>query len=126
MKPDNLFRMLNHWMDYIDQQVKLSMENMANLHSPGYHAKELRPLDFKKVLRSDPGFTITHPAHIRDEGLRKCPVHTENGAQTYQGNNMNLRTESMKANRAGSDKLQMVNLMRALTGMIETALKIKE
>jgi len=123
MKPDNLFRMLNHRMDYIGQEVKLSMENMANLHSPGYHAKELRPLDFK-VLRSDPGLTITHPAHHK--GLRKFPVHTENGAQTYQGNNVNLRTESMKANRAGSDQLQMVNLMRFLTGMIETALKIKE
>ena len=81
MKPDNLFRMLNHRMDYIGQQVKLLMKNMANLHSPGYHAKELRPLDFK-VLRSDPGFTITHPSTTKASEnfpfVRKMvPKHTK-------------------------------------------------
>jgi flagellar basal-body rod protein FlgB len=55
-------------MDWIAQRQKVLSENIANVDTPGYTPKDLKPLDFKSVLKDTAAPTVlpvtTDPRHI--------------------------------------------------------------
>src|ERR1700709_2647693 len=62
-----LFSMLRERMTWLNQRQDLLSQNVANADTPGYVARDLKPLDFEKALRdsgSGAGMMTTNSRHI--------------------------------------------------------------
>ncbi len=77
----SLFAVLKKRMDYIANRQEVLAENIANADTPKYAAKDLRPFNFKDLIRrqsmhvkpvgTDPKHIGTAPARIRDYDLNE-------------------------------------------------------
>jgi len=65
-----IFSVLRERMAWLNQRHTVLSDNVANADTPGYVARDLKPLDFAKELQSAtiaqklPGLTVTDPRHI--------------------------------------------------------------
>ena len=66
-----LLSMLKERMGWLNQRQNLLSQNVANADTPGYTARDLKPVDFEQALRnanSSNNFSnslmITNPRHI--------------------------------------------------------------
>jgi flagellar basal-body rod protein FlgB len=65
-----IFSVLRERMAWLNQRQTVLSDNVANADTPGYVARDLKPLDFEKELQSAsiaqklPGLTVTDPRHI--------------------------------------------------------------
>ncbi len=61
-----LFQMADKKMDWLSEKQKTTSVNVANVDTPGFKARELKPIDFsnelKQTLSSNP--YITNPNHL--------------------------------------------------------------
>lgn len=62
-----LFSMAQRSMDWLAKRQSVLASNVANANTPGYHAKDLKPLDFKTAM-ADAGAPLetvtTNPMHV--------------------------------------------------------------
>jgi flagellar basal-body rod protein FlgB len=64
-----LFSLLRERMSWLNQRQTVLSQNVANADTPGYVARDLKPLDFSRELESVSrtrvtGLTVTNPRHI--------------------------------------------------------------
>ena len=63
-----LLSMLRERMNWLHQRQDVLSQNVANADTPGYVARDLKPLDFEDTLaaqtRTAPALTATDPRHI--------------------------------------------------------------
>jgi len=48
-----IFKMVNKRMDFLSQRQKVLSENVANADTPKYHPKDLKPIDFRAMVRTE-------------------------------------------------------------------------
>ena len=66
-KSTPLFAALRSRMEWLSERQKLLSENIANADTPGYRARDLKPVDFHKLLKrgSTSQIAMTHPQHLK-------------------------------------------------------------
>jgi flagellar basal-body rod protein FlgB len=109
-----------HWL--ASRQTVLS-QNIANADTPGYVAKELKPLSFGDHMNLQ--LASTSAGHLGGTGQGVAPVVVEDEAATEtgpDGNRVSLEDQMMKIADNGMEYQAILNLYRKQYSMLKTAL----
>lgn len=121
----NTFQMLGLRLNYINQDLKVTAENTENLSTPGYKEKEL-PKFSESLSKSSLPLWRTNASHLsasRGGGGDSFKARLSSEQEVnFSGNNVNLRTQLIRANQSGLDHMQMTNLYRTSAEIVEMAL----
>ena len=125
-----IFAMMSARMDWLAQRQKVLAQNIANADTPGYKARDLPALDFKKMLGSRMAGlrpAVTQAAHfstgVARAGEQARPVTDKKSSETtLNGNAVVLEDELMKASQTAMDYEVTTNLYRKHISMIKDAL----
>jgi flagellar basal-body rod protein FlgB len=125
-----LFSALNAKIDYLDQRQRLIATNISNADTPGYRPKDLKEVDFGRVLTK-----VTGDRSIRMESTQAGHLPAVNAVMnpkagtmkhTYEaapgGNAVILEEQMVNANRTNIDYGLMLNVYKKNVGMLKTAI----
>lgn len=123
-----LISLLAKRMSWLNKRQTVLAQNIANANTPGYVARDLKPLDFRalaRAARDGVDLTTTHPVHFASQSsdvVGRTLVRERGVEATPSGNAVVVEEEMMKIGRSRSDYALMVNLYRKHVGMIRSAL----
>jgi len=124
-----LFKMATARMDWSAQRQKVLAQNVSNADTPDYVAKDLKKLDFRRVLNeTTTPVTVarTNPQHQtgtipeQERFNAKKPVHPYE--QSPDKNRVVLEEQMEKIGQARSDYSTAVTLMQSQMKMLSTAI----
>lgn len=123
-----LLSMLRERMTWLNQRQDLLSQNVANADTPGYVARDLKPLDFEKALRrsnSPAPVMITNPRHIALSPPisdkfedREAPDQEANP----NGNAVSLEVEMIKVSDTQAQFQAATNLYAKAMRLMKTAI----
>ncbi|HXR96018.1 MAG TPA: flagellar basal body rod protein FlgB [Rhizomicrobium sp.] len=126
-----LFSLLRQRMSWLNQRQTVLSENVANADTPGYVARDLKPLDFSHALESMnqnrvTGLTVTNPRHIAaqttsgsgDFGTTDTPDVEANPS----GNSVSLEQEMIKVSDTQMQFQAAANLYGKAMNLMKTAI----
>lgn len=126
-----LLSMLKQRMTWLGQRQNLLSQNVVNVDTPGFSARELKPMDFAKALQNATGIgsaktlTLTDPKHIA------APSGGANAYEDYKapdvaadpsGNTVSLEQEMIKVADTQAQFQAATNLYAKTLGMMKTAI----
>jgi len=127
------FQVAQQRMDWLAQRQKVVSENLANANTPGYVAKDLKPVDFQNELsrslaRQNPALpaTRTDPAHLTGTLPQAGPYRAEVTRRPFEytldknGVDVEPQMEKEASNRSQYELAS--NLVMKNLSMIRTAL----
>lgn len=132
LKSLTLFQAVKKRMDWLGQRQEVLAQNIANADSPKYRARDLKPYNFKELLRRESAqlnMTVSGEGHlggrrkrIRDfsEAADRRPFET-----APQGNSVVLEEQMAKVGETGANFKIATNLYRKHVSMIRMALGSK-
>src|SRR5882672_780237 len=97
-----LFSLLTNRMSWLSSRQSVLSENVANAATPNYVARDLKPMDFAKVLageNSGTALATTNVRHIALRGAEATPFDQEDAlgdGGTPTGNIVSLEQEMIK------------------------------
>ena len=126
-----LLSMLKERMGWLNQRQNLLSQNVANVDTPGYTARDLKPVDFEQVLRTAASSTnfsssimTTNPRHITlSHGASTFDAQdTPDIASNPSGNSVSLEQEMIKVADTQAQFQAATNLYAKAIGMMKTAI----
>jgi flagellar basal-body rod protein FlgB len=131
LKNIGLFAGLTKRMAWLNQRTRVLAQNIANTDTPGYEAKDLRPLSFEQMVReSKPGIGLaaTQAGHMTPPGGKvgaRAGVEKKNG-EPYEaaptGNSVVLEEQMLKLAETQMDYRLTTNLYRKNVDLLKAAL----
>jgi flagellar basal-body rod protein FlgB len=120
-----LLTMLRERMSWLNQRQDLLSQNVANADTPGYVARDLKPLDFENAMKgAGPGLSLTNPRHIPI--IRQASAFGEQAApdaeSTPNGNAVSLEQEMIKVSETQAQFQAAANLYAKAMTMMKTAI----
>ena len=125
-----IFKMANKSMDWLGQRQKVLAENVANADTPKYNPKDLKPIDFRNMVRSEQN--TLKPAQTSSMHLAGTkPVESfkavkERPKDAYelnpQGNSVVLEDQMLKVSSTVRDYQLSANLYQKHLGMLRAAI----
>jgi flagellar basal-body rod protein FlgB len=125
-----LLTALRERMSWLNSRQSLLAQNVANADTPGYAARDLKPMDFQAELdrQNAPcfaGIATTDPRHIAMPV--SGPAQSPNGEVTETettptGNSVSLEEEMIKVADTQSQYQAASNLYAKAVGMMRTAI----
>lgn len=121
-----LFAMSKHKLDYHAERQRVLAENIANANTPGFQAKDLKPLDFGKILdekRMNISMTATNANHMQAGGLSAFKENKK--LRYFETKPINNavdaieETQKMQQNAAAND--ETLSIMRKYAEMFRLA-----
>jgi flagellar basal-body rod protein FlgB len=127
-----LLSMLKERMAWLGQRQNVLSQNVANADTPGYTARDLKPIDFEQALRN-----VTSPNRFSGALLTDNPRHiatTPQGAgafadvdtpdveSTPTGNSVSLEQEMIKVADTQAQFQAATNLYAKAIDMMKTAI----
>lgn len=94
-----LFAAMRAKMEWLSERQKLLSENIANADTPGYSARDLKPVDFHKLLKrgSASEIALTHPQHLKGaadaQRFNFKPVKLEANEKNPTGNSVSIEEQ---------------------------------
>ena len=125
-----LFRAIGAKMQFLNERQKVAAQNIANADTPGYQPREVKDIDFGRVLDHVSGSTkvrmdSTNALHMPSPNELPDPDARDQRI-TYEvapvGNAVVLEEQILRSGQAVMDYNLMTNLYRKNVGMIRTAL----
>lgn len=123
-----LFSMMKTKMAYLTERQDVLAQNIANVDTPGYKAKDLKKLDFHNMAMLEAGrlemraTTETHQAPKR----KKQDFRLDKVRNTYETtpteNNIEVEEQMMKVAETKLDYEQTTNLYKKMATMFKTAI----
>jgi flagellar basal-body rod protein FlgB len=123
-----LFQMAMAKMDWAAQRQKVLAQNVANADTPDYRARDLKDLDFKKVLQETAAVPVarTHPGHLKGTIPEQEPFRARDVRRNFEespdGNKVVVEEQMQKVGDTRSAYTTAVTLMQAQMRMMKTAL----
>jgi len=124
----SLFATLKKRMDYIDNRQEVLAQNIANADTPKYVAKDLKPFNFKQLMRDQAlhvkptGTNAMHigtaPARIREYALEKTKPYES----TINQNQVVLEEQMTKMSESQVDHELTTELYKKNMTMFKIAL----
>jgi len=121
----DLFKGIAAKMSWLTQRQNVIAQNIANVDTPQYQAKDLAPLDFKNTLalKLAPARTSAlHLAGTQGAGGAKESAQTKSYEVTPSGNSVSVEEQMQKASSTGIDYQMITTLYQKNIGLIKTAL----
>lgn len=123
-----LFGNMKKKLAWLTQRQEVLAKNIANADTPGYSARDLKPIDFKKEVRRTHGLKmdVTSPVHLagfsRDTsdfvaGKERRPYET-----APAGNSVIIEEQMQKLNETGTTHRLMTELYKKNLNMFKIAL----
>lgn len=82
-----LFQGMKQKMDWLAQRHTVLAENVANADTPGYRARDLKPLDFRTMVKEAPRVNMAATTANHLTGIRREPefrVNEERPRNAYE------------------------------------------
>ena len=124
-----LMSMLRTRMSWLHQRQDVLSQNVANADTPGFVARDLKPLDFKDTLRAATAkasnLTVTDPRHIaiRPAGATKFDdVETHDVESNPNGNSVSLEAEMIKVSDTQAQFQAAANIYAKALTLMKTAI----
>ena len=124
----SVFRALQARMRWLNERQEVLAQNVANADTPHYQSRDLKPLDFREMLRGqERGLTlaVSQPGHIAVEDNRverRASAEKTKLEANPTGNAVVLEEEMLKVGKTAHDYQLMTSLYSKSLGMIKTAL----
>ena len=119
----NVFSMINARMTHNETTMRVSSENMANLHTAGYKARTTTPLSFGDTL-GELSLACTNKRHISGKSNGSFEVVEDlEGFPSLTGNTVSYARELQRANQASDWHSQMTRFYHANMDMLSEAMK---
>lgn len=125
-----LLGILRDRMSWLNARQTLLSQNVANADTPGYAARDLKPMDFESALKQSTaqafeGLVTTDPGHIAVS--MNGPSHIGDAQITQQdttssGNSVSLEQEMIKVADTQAQYQAATNLYSKMVGMMRTAI----
>ena len=125
-----LLSALRDRMSWLNSRQSLLAQNVANADTPGYAARDLKPMDFEAELERQKapcfaGIAVTDPRHIAVQV--SGPAQAANGEMTEvdttsSGNSVSLEEEMIRVADTQSQYQAASNLYAKAVGMMRTAI----
>ncbi|HEY3917761.1 MAG TPA: flagellar basal body rod protein FlgB [Stellaceae bacterium] len=124
-----LFEAFSKRMSWLTARQTVLAENVANANTPDYVAKDVKDLDFGKILGTTPGdpgpiqLAVTQPDHIAiipPGAGDKIVVEPE--ATSLDGNGVSLEEQMMKVSTNAASYALVTTLYKQNVGMIKSVL----
>ncbi len=124
-----LLKAITRRMDWLGERQRVLAENISNADTPGYRAKDMKPVSFGELVRGNQlGLTVsaTQAGHMRGIGGRANDQWKRTTAGAYEmapnGNTVNLEQQMMSVAETQSDHNLMTSLYRKQVGLLRKAL----
>lgn len=125
-----IFKMVNKRMDFLSQRQKVLSENVANADTPKYHPKDLKPIDFRAMVRTEQNNlrpSQTNSMHLAGtKPIDRFKSVTERPKDAYEmsptGNSVVLEDQMLKVNETAREYQLNANLYQKHLGMIRAAI----
>lgn len=125
-----LMSMLRTRMSWLHQRQDVLSQNVANVDTPGFTARDLKPVDFNDAMRSTGmvrgnSLTVTDPRHI---AIRPTSVSKFDDFETHDiesnpnGNSVSLEAEMIKVSDTQAQFQAAANLYAKAMSMMKTAI----
>ncbi len=125
----SIFNALTARMRWLSERQSVIANNVANVNTPGYRARDLEPLKFDAVLgqaRSRLVLARTNPGHNAATSKTFAATDQSGGPQvretTPTGNSVVAETEMLKVAETVADYQLMSNLYAKHVAMLKTAI----
>ena len=121
-----LFQMAMAKMDWASQRQKVLAQNVANADTPDYREKDLKKLDFKKVLQETAPVRVarTDPKHlagtIPEQQKFKARADRRTFEESPDGNKVVIEEQMQKVGDTRGEYTTAVTLMQAQMKMFKT------
>lgn len=126
--PD-LISMMQVKLAYDAERQKLLAQNIANIDTPGYRAKDLKPLDFGNVLSaqmSQTPLSVTSPLHMNGSRAASSQFRAEHSKNTFErtptGGTVVLEEQMMKVAQNATDYQMTTSLYKKVSNLFRQAL----
>ena len=125
-----LLGMLRERMSWLNARQQTLSQNVANADSPGYLARDLKPLNFEDMMKrmgadQSSGLTTTNPMHIAISKKQPGAYAGEDSPDTeasISGNTVSLEAEMMKVSDTQAQFQAATNLYSKALSMMRTAI----
>lgn len=127
-----LLDVLRQRMSWLNSRQSVLSQNVANVDTPGYLAKDLKAIDFEKLVRQSPAslegagtLRITNPHHIQASSSRAGKFREElsaDGEANPTGNTVSLEEEMIKVADTQAQYQAASNLYSKAIGLLRTAI----
>ncbi|HEY0265421.1 MAG TPA: flagellar basal body rod protein FlgB [Rhizomicrobium sp.] len=122
-----LFSMLRERMTWLHQRQDLLSQNVANADTPGYVARDLKPLDFEQALNNESGHALMttnarhialSPSHASKFDDQEAPDQESNP----NGNAVSLEQEMIKVSDTQAQFAAAANIYAKAMTLMKTAI----
>ena len=125
-----LLSILRERMSWLNTRQTTLSENVANADTPGYTARDLKPLDFEAVLKSSThnsagSLAVTDPHHISVTNSTSQQFDDQESADTDAnptGNTVSLEEEMIKVADTQAQYQAAANLYSKAVNLLRTAI----
>jgi flagellar basal-body rod protein FlgB len=126
-----LLGMLRERMSWLNTRQNTLSQNVANADSPGYLARDLKPLNFEDMMKrvnnaeQSSDLTTTNPMHIAISQKETGDYAGEDSPDTeasITGNTVSLEAEMMKVSDTQAQFQAASNLYSKALSMMRTAI----
>ena len=124
-----LFSAVKKRMNWLGERQKVLAQNIANSDTPGYEARDLKPLDFGRLIRREQNqvrMMVSSPAHLPGKRPPNSAYAVSETRKPYEtapaGNNVILEEQMMKINKTSVSHKLVNELYKKHLGMLRVAL----
>ncbi|HEY7979479.1 MAG TPA: flagellar basal body rod protein FlgB [Rhizomicrobium sp.] len=126
-----LLGMLRERMSWLNARQDTLAQNVANADSPGYLARDLKPMSFDDMMKRvnggdrSSGLLTTDPRHINITGSQSDSFDGQDAPDTeasVTGNTVSLEAEMMKVSDTQAQFQAATNLYSKALSMMRTAI----
>lgn len=124
-----LMKMLGSQMRYLSQRQGVLAQNISNVDTPGYNARDIKKPDFSTMAEQAAGnlqMRATSPKHLHGTAGKPGAYRDEQDRKTFEisptGNNVVLDEQMAKISETGSQFQISQSLYKKFTGMYRLAL----
>jgi flagellar basal-body rod protein FlgB len=127
-----LMTMLKQRMGWLSARQNVLAQNVANVDTPGYMARDLKPINFADVLKgasASPqfggGMTVTDPRHITltpSASSDFADASSPDAEANPTGNTVSLEQEMIRVSDTQAEYQAASNLYAKAIGMMKTAI----
>jgi flagellar basal-body rod protein FlgB len=127
-----LFAMLKERMSWLSARQNVLAQNVSNVDTPHYTAKDLKPVDFSDILKdatspssSNSGMMVTDPRHISvtpKSGTDYTDMDSPDVEANPSGNTVSLEAEMIRVSDTQAEYQAASNLYAKAMGMMRTAI----
>ena len=124
-----LLGILRERMSWLSARQDVLSQNVANADTPGYSARDVKPIDFQDILKGEaqsaPGLTVTDPRHIAVAPDASSTFENTDAPDTESnpsGNTVSLEQEMIRVADTQAQYQAAANLYSKAVGMMRTAI----